>query len=766
VVQLPGGRAAEPAWEAVVGKRANEPAAFLRAVLAAHERRLAFFLTGVAQLTPDQLRRVLPLDSPNAQDRVSALRRFSTVFERATIGWRIDDRVFWRPPLDPALLVADLSAPTPGAPPLPGGRRFWAAVLGGDREEQKPKPDALQAAFAGGEVVDALWLCEQVFSGDRVGDRRRYHTVLFAARLDPPITAATAGNAFDVLRALSTHPALITTLERAKLLDLRPLSDALHRAVAISSVADDGRAVRALAQFQGALAMLTRAAIRGGLQPGPLGAAVSSLSAIELSPRYEYEGNLVRWLVRWTESQMKTARRAPGFEVAAAGPLEHDLIQIIAAPGAVEPRVLEWEGTRYRLDFASAEAVRVTRLIGDPPRPFLTSAKALVAVAENLSASSVTTERVRHEIDNLDAIGKALGWDRAEGGSRSDLQRRYRETADALKRAADVADLRAASRVAPAVFSLADDLVGRGLMELAYAIALGHPDRASISADEAARRHDFALDLPSSRATAWAQPTAGATSPGGWRVTGSLLGLDVRLADFAVQRISLRPPRKPTLDDDQRRVLLETVVLIEAAALTEPDRDTLIAAMKAGRSRLAAVRTAADVDAVADEIRLSPLRRTLLAWIVAANERDRVEASLSPVELLWLGKASLDQSLNAWGVPAEPRLGCHCLKLLDRQPLDYLGGRWHSGMFATGFPDLNLRVAELLADLKMPAPLLAPVLRSAMLDFVDSAVTRDSDDRQGLVDFVQALRPERVEQYLALLTTDGPLVPIESGGSR
>jgi hypothetical protein len=34
------------------------------------------------------------------------------------------------------------------------------------------------------------------------------------------------------------------------------------------------------------------------------------------------------------------------------------------------------------------------------------------------------------------------------------------------------------------------------------------------------------------------------------------------------------------------------------------------------------------------------------------------------------------------------------------------------------------------------------------------------------VDFVQALRPERVEQYLALLTTDGPLVPIESGGSR
>lgn len=66
----------------------------------------------------------------------------------------------------------------------------------------------------------------------------------------------------------------------------------------------------------------------------------------------------------------------------------------------------------------------------------------------------------------------------------------------------------------------------------------------------------------------------------------------------------------------------------------------------------------------------------------------------------------------------------------------------------------------------MPAPLLAPVLAAAVLDLVDTATTRDSDDRRGLVEFVRALRPERVEQYLALLTTDGPLVPVDSGGAR
>jgi hypothetical protein len=52
------------------------------------------------------------------------------------------------------------------------------------------------------------------------------------------------------------------------------------------------------------------------------------------------------------------------------------------------------------------------------------------------------------------------------------------------------------------------------------------------------------------------------------------------------------------------------------------------------------------------------------------------------------------------------------------------------------------------------------VLTSATLDFIETAISRDQDDRRGPVEFVQTLRAERVEQYLALLTTDGPLVPV------
>jgi hypothetical protein len=79
----------------------------------------------------------------------------------------------------------------------------------------------------------------------------------------------------------------------------------------------------------------------------------------------------------------------------------------------------------------------------------------------------------------------------------------------------------------------------------------------------------------------------------------------------------------------------------------------------------------------------------------------------------------------------------------------------------SGFPDLHLRLAELLTELHMPASLLAPVLASAALDFVNTVVSRDQDDWRGLAEFVRSLRADRVELYLALLTTGGPLVPID-----
>ena len=285
-----------------------------------------------------------------------------------------------------------------------------------------------------------------------------------------------------------------------------------------------------------------------------------------------------------------------------------------------------------------------------------------------------------------------------------------------------------------------------------------------MSAHDAASRHDFWFKSGSTgrRHGAWRLPSAGGDTRQGWRVVGSLLGLDVRLAEFSLVRLSAKPPpRRPSLNEDHRRVFIEGVALVESRGLTEADREAIVAAMQRGRARVAALRTPQEAIAIADEIGLSAARRNLLPWVLT-HEPARLAAFLSPLELFWLGleQAPLDERFQKWGAPGESRLGCLCLQMTDRRPWEQLAGRWGTGIFASGIPDLNLRLAELLGELGMPASLLGPVLASATLDLINSAVSRDQDDRRGLVEFVQGLSTDRVEQYLALLTSDGPLVAV------
>jgi hypothetical protein len=235
----------------------------------------------------------------------------------------------------------------------------------------------------------------------------------------------------------------------------------------------------------------------------------------------------------------------------------------------------------------------------------------------------------------------------------------------------------------------------------------------------------------------------------------------VALADFSLVRLSLRfPLKRPTLSDLDRRTFIDAVALVEPAALTDADRDIIVAAIRKGHARLDRVKTPEEASAIAEDAALSAPRRTLLGWVVA-HDPARLAVFLSPSELLWLGLDNVPvDTLQAWGAPAAPRVGCLCLQVVDRRPWESFAGRWNTGMAASAFPDLNLRLAELLSDLHMPASLLGPVLTSATLDFINTVTSRDADDRRGLVEFVQALRADRLEQYLALLTTDGPLVPI------
>jgi hypothetical protein len=761
VVQVPGGGTAVPGWQALVGRPVTEPIEFVRALLTANAGRLAYMYGASAQLTPGQRRVLLSLDSSDPTVHIATVRRMLVLFERVAAGWDIDERPFWRPALDPALLVSDLATDPEGTPAVPGTMAFWTVVFGDDG------PSRDRGEVADGPPADFTWLCEQIFTGGQAVVRGPYQQVLFASRRVGRLTRDTWRDAVVATRAAVQFPALIGALERARITSISGYAGAARRAAAISEIGDKRRAVVALTQFQGALSIAVRALARGGIDEPRAAELIAGLAAIDLDDRGDYGGRIVEWLTAAAPAGRDPGDGAPtngGAETAGHG-LDDRVLALLAGTRAPRGETVEWEGTRYRVDPAGAETGRLRSLLGDAVPPYLATAESLVAAAVALEDKGLTRAALTTHGEAVEAAIGAISGDGDVRHRIRDLDARGREAMTAVARAARSGDTKSAARLAPPLRLLADVLAARGLMELAYAAALGQAENAAIPAGDAASRHDFGFDMPGfGRPGAWRRPAAGADRARDWHVTGALLGLDVVLAPLALTRVSTRPPAtRPTLNDEDRRVMTETVVLMEAPRLSAADHRTVLAAIRRGRARLAAVRSDRDVEAIADALSLPAARRTLLAWTVAQSA---APARLSPYELLVLGLET-DPSharLDAWGASGEPRIGCLCLQLPGRQA-DLMTGRWHTGALATGFPDLNLRLAEVLGDLRMPATLLPSVLAAATWDFVLNVRSRDFDDRQGLIDFVDALTSDRVEQYLALLTTDGPLVPLSAGSA-
>ena len=296
-VLVPGGEAAAPSWEALVGRRRDRPVEFIRALAAEREGRLAYFFGALAQLTAAQTTYALNLEAPDPAARIAAARRLSAAFDGVAGGWKAEERPLWRPTLDPALLVADLNLNGSGRPVLPGTRSFWSAVFAND----DPNPAAPEG-LAAGEAVNFAWLCEQVFRKIDIPYRNAYPVVLFASRVIGRITPATAFDAVVAVRAAHEYPALMAILERAGLHDVAALASAARRATRISAIDDQTRAARALAQFQGALALVSRAAARGSVPPDALPSVISSLAAVDTSARGDYDGRLVQWLAAFVDA--------------------------------------------------------------------------------------------------------------------------------------------------------------------------------------------------------------------------------------------------------------------------------------------------------------------------------------------------------------------------------------------------------------------------------------------------------------------------------
>jgi hypothetical protein len=314
----------------------------------------------------------------------------------------------------------------------------------------------------------------------------------------------------------------------------------------------------------------------------------------------------------------------------------------------------------------------------------------------------------------------------------------------------------------------AERVLADTLTSILYAAYLGDPQGPALGGGNVALRHDLATAGPTSVRAAWRLPTEGHTSKG-WRVTGSLLGLDVALARMSLRRLDfgVMPP-EPRLVSAERQTAALSVALLRPTALTDAGRDEIAAALARGRARLDALGTdRREIERVAEDAGLSAWRREALAWTLA-NDRERLASQLSLVEMMWLGKPKISEaiSLDSWGAAVLPLNGCVCLAMPRAAPWESLIGRPSLGLLATRGADVAILVADTLASLKMPSEIAPGVIAFAMQEVMDQARPSHFDDWSEFSRAARTMPRDMLVDFIAAQAAGGPLLAARSTHDR
>ena len=306
------------------------------------------------------------------------------------------------------------------------------------------------------------------------------------------------------------------------------------------------------------------------------------------------------------------------------------------------------------------------------------------------------------------------------------------------------------------------------LTSILYAAYLGDPQGPAVVGGNVALRHDLGATGIMGPRAAWRLPTEGHTSKG-WRITGSLLGLDVALARMALRRLddSVLPP-EPRMVSSERQTAALTVSLLNPLALNDAARDEIAAALARGRARLDALdANESDIAAAANDAGLSAWRRESLRWTIA-HDSDQRTGQLSLLELMWLGRprAAAGTSLDGWGAAILPVTGCVCLAMPSAQPWEFLAGRPSLGLLASRGADVSIHVADTLAAFGLPAQIAPGVIAYAMQEVMDQARPAYFDDWSGFSRAASALSRDNLIDYIAAQTAGGPLLPATRSENR
>ena len=735
-VEVAGGPAAELAWERALGVSGADAAGFAAALLERDEGRLAQLFDALGRLDPAHLAFALGPSGRGLPALIAAAAGFDARVQLPFTSWSDVDVPF---------LLEQVQVTPDGRMAPPRDRAFWEAVLAGE--------SAPPAGAGPPEDVTAAWLVERFAALPAAQRRQRLDALLFAQRR-AAAGGAEAGTGKEWLEPVASFPSwqtLFLTLEQMGSTAPDDYRAAARAGAVVASGYGPPEASRRLAVFQAAVALVARMARVGTVSAAGALELVRDLFGRAAFDRLRYPGSFVDWIEQSVFTRLPAS--VPGATA------ESRLLDALAGPGAGEPAPgIEWEGHRFTVDLAGAERQRLEHVREGQGGRTLDDAIALRRAVVRISDPGTEPEGLREAAGHVyqSANGSAEVEEEWLFGYRVDgLLGDMLELAEAAEKQPDRLRSQAARhRLAAGLEAvLADVLVAH-----VYALVTD-PDAPMVPGDGPSRRHDFGL-ADRAASTPWRL----AELKAGRGTRGSLLGLDRSLARQSLRPTMMGlPPRPPTLTLEDVTGLAESVTALNPFRLTDEGRDLLAAALRRGRSRLAAAaHRPGELDALLAAAGVDGIRRRL-AGLATTQAGSLVHDYVALSEVLRLGQdpgaGISDAVLNNWGAAARLIDGSLGLRMPGRLAWRERTGRPGSGLVSAHVADLQLRVAEWLAERRLPASLAPGVLAFAMWDLTMTAQVANADDWLPVVRAAQAVSSQRLEDYVSALAAGGPLVP-------
>jgi hypothetical protein len=770
-VDVPGGVGAVSLWESLVGEAITRPDRFLLELFGRDDGQVAILYDAIAHLDEAGQAFALGVGQASVESRIGRFRALYAASLAANVSGNPVDHPFSHNLYDAAHVLAMMRFSADGHPLAPAWRKLWDTALASDEIPTMPSEDVKGIERDG--VLSAADIVERICVANTTSRRERAEMWLFAQRVFANAPIGSMPDVLVTLRGYQRFGALVLTLERLGITDASVYAKVLVRAERVMSIGGTTTAATSLALFQGSLAMVERARLGGAIDSETAGRLVVSLASVPMS----YGGHAFGSVADWIELALLpslTAHLAVPNAAGDAAPLERHVLSLFAGlvrDGKVRSApVVEIEGLRYLVDPAAADVVRWQAVRAAQGGVTLDQVLAFARAIEALAADAPTVSALPARMSALAASAEPLLAHEPRGQTPAGSPPRLRRLLDNVT--SSVARIKTSNKpihllaIAYPLLGAVDYFLADVLIALAYAPHLGDPAGKAMLAGDPSPLHNWGLTekIEKDRVRApWRIPTGGRDASGKWRVSGSLMALDVAFGDLALRRVFTESlPAPPTITLNDRAAFTEGVSLANAFDYLDADRDTLVDALRRGRDRVASAgANPGGVSDLIDAAGIRDARREMIPWTLA-HEPDRLADFFSLGEMLRIGQMqpSVIARLDAWGTSGLAREGCLCLRFPLTGHWETLAGRIGKAVVASLMPDMALLVAEALRERQLPAMLTQYVLAAATQDFEDDVRLAFGDDWISMFRQVRKTLPPRMDDYIASLTTNGPLVPI------